>query len=469
MKGRVPGIGQVVNGRILRMELRRSTAPWAGLLVLLVALAFLYGLSGPWWKGSELWTAQWTSAARWERFLLAFLWPLATGAGALQGLRDHRSGMRELLATAPRPAWQRTAKVAGASALTLTVAYLLVFLVGAVQVIAGDGYFHLAWLPILAVGVLGLVAGAWLGMGIGRTAPSALTPPVLAVASLLAMVSLTVTMDQGAGGVVPNRVALLSPALPEVNDVFVTVAGRVSLGQAFWLLGVAATGFLLLAAAERRTRLLALLPLALGAAVALPVLPSDPARAFVVDTAAAAPVCSGQVCVTEVNRARLGTLVGPGRDALRLLAKLPGAPGSVRETTGAWPPRTQGSRRAGVVPVDFDEAGFRGDLTGADLTRSLLAGAGTPPCEGEEYESRSRYVRELAARDVAAAWFLGDLRPHLLRSSSMRAEIDALARPAWNALRALPAEEQRARVAALRAAALSCDGDLLNVLKGGTR
>ncbi|MER5226882.1 hypothetical protein [Streptomyces flaveus] len=453
-----------MNGRILRIELRRSTAPWAGLLVLLVALAFLHLLSGPWWKGPEMWTAQWTSTARWERFLLAFLWPLATGAGAVQGLRDHRSGMRELLATAPRPGWQRAAKTAGASALTLAVAYLLVFLVGAVQVIAGDGYFHLAWLPILAVGVLGLVAGAWLGMGIGRTVPSALTPPVLAVTSLVATVSLVVVMDAAAEGAVPNRVALLSPALPEVNDVFVTVAGRVSLGQALWLLGVAATGFLLLAAAQRRARLLALLPLALGAAVALPILPSDPARAFVVDAGATAPVCSGRVCVTEVSRTRLATLAGPGEDALRLLAKLPGAPGSVREATGAWPPRTRQSRTADVVPVDFDAPGFRGDVAGEELTRSLLTGAGTPPCVDEEGEYGPRYVRERAARNVAAAWFLGELRPH--HSAYLRDEIDVLARPAWNALRALPADEQRARITALRAAALSCDGDLLDVLAG---
>jgi hypothetical protein len=273
------------------------TALRTGLLLLLVALAFLHGFDGPWWKGSGRWTAQWTSAAWWERYLLAFLWPLAVGAGALQGLRDHRSRMTELLATTPRPAGQRALRTAGASALALAVAYLLVFLVGAAQVVASDGYFHLGWLPVAAVGVLGLVAGSWLGMGIGRAVPSVLAPPVLAVSSLLGMTFLTVATDATTDGTVPHRLALLSPTLPQVDDVYLTVAGRVSLGQTVWLLGVAATGFLLFAAVTRRARLLAPLPALLAAMVALPLLPSEAARTFVPD-AAARGRCAGDVSVS---------------------------------------------------------------------------------------------------------------------------------------------------------------------------
>ena len=83
---------------ILRIELRRSIAPWAGLAVLVVALGFLFLLSGPWWKAPAAWTSQTTTAALWVRFLLVFLWPIVVGAGAIQGMRDSRSGMVELLA-----------------------------------------------------------------------------------------------------------------------------------------------------------------------------------------------------------------------------------------------------------------------------------------------------------------------------------------------------------------------------------
>ena len=75
---------------ILRTELRRSTAPVAGIGFLLGALALLYGLSGPWYKGSAPWDEQWTGLAQWTRHLMVFLWPLVVGVGAWQGLRDHR-------------------------------------------------------------------------------------------------------------------------------------------------------------------------------------------------------------------------------------------------------------------------------------------------------------------------------------------------------------------------------------------
>ena len=92
---------------ILRTELRRSIAPWAGLALVAVALGFLFLLSGPWWKVPAPWTGNTTTTALWLRFLLVFLWPIAVGAGAIQGMRESRSGMVELLATTSRPGWLR--------------------------------------------------------------------------------------------------------------------------------------------------------------------------------------------------------------------------------------------------------------------------------------------------------------------------------------------------------------------------
>ncbi|MFD9008033.1 hypothetical protein [Streptomyces sp. NPDC059552] len=47
-----------MNLRILGIELRRSVAPWAAVVVLAAALALLHLVSGPWAKGTALWTAQ---------------------------------------------------------------------------------------------------------------------------------------------------------------------------------------------------------------------------------------------------------------------------------------------------------------------------------------------------------------------------------------------------------------------------
>ncbi len=274
-----------MNTRVLRTELKRSVAPWAGAVVLTSALAFLYLLDAEWWRGTTAWTAQWTSLALWTRTLLFYLWPLAVGLGALQGLRDHRSKMSELLTTTSRPAWHRAATLAGTMAITLASAFALLVLVGGVQVLANAEYTHLGWLPISLVGALSLVAGAVLGMGAGRALPSVLTPPLLAIGAFaftaLMQMSLGRTQTDTATGIPstePNRVSLLSPAVEEVRDALVTLSASVHVGQTIWLLGLAATGFALLVAANPRTRLLALTPVLAGAAVALLVLPSDPRR-----------------------------------------------------------------------------------------------------------------------------------------------------------------------------------------------
>lgn len=156
-----------MNIRVLGIELRRSVAPWAGAVVFTSALAFLYLVDASWWRGTMAWTAQWTSLAMWTRSLMFYLWPLAVGLGALQGLRDHRSKMSELLTSTPRPARHRAATLAGTTAITLASAFALLVLVGAVQVLARTEYTHLGWLPISLVGALFLVAGAVLGMGPG--------------------------------------------------------------------------------------------------------------------------------------------------------------------------------------------------------------------------------------------------------------------------------------------------------------
>ncbi|HWO63516.1 MAG TPA: hypothetical protein VNO31_26130, partial [Umezawaea sp.] len=168
-----------MNRRILGIELRRSVALWIGAIVMLVALGMFYLFSAPWTKGTVAWTEQLPATSHWVRFMLVFLWPLAIGAGALQGLRDDRSHMTELLTSTSRPALHRVAATGLVIGVVLAVAYLLLVTVGGAQALAGGGYFSLKWLPATLVGVLALVAGAWFGMGVGRAFPSPLVPPLV--------------------------------------------------------------------------------------------------------------------------------------------------------------------------------------------------------------------------------------------------------------------------------------------------
>lgn len=444
------------------MELRRSLAPWAGLVLLASAVTLLYSLSAPWWKGPEAWDAQWHTSAQWVRFLLVFLWPLAVGAGAIAGLRDHRAGTDDLFATTARPAWHRGAATAGALAIYLAAAYLLVFALGAVQVVANGGYFHLAWLPITAVGALAVVAGGWIGMGVARVFPSVLTPPLLAVCALIAVVFLTISQDPATGRetAVPNQLTLLSPALGAARNVYNTIAAAANTGQAIWFTGLALTGFGLFVALTTRLRLLALVPMIVGAAVALPVLP---ANTFVLDEAASAAVCRGHVCLSRMNESTLDSFAPVGEKALLLLAKLPDAPTSVHEVPEPRVSRGGIPRTADVIPVHLNGNAFK--LTRPDTwLAELVAGGGTPTCFGEADDQQ--VIREAAARTAVAAWFTGELKAlpdfQYIRDQAAEPAARALA-----ALHALPEADQVARVSAARSVGLSCQGDQLTALTDG--
>ena len=460
-----------MNTRVLRIELRRSVAPWAGLVVLTTALAFLYLLNGAWWRGTTAWTAQWTSLAMWTRSLLFYLWPIAVGLGALQGLRDHRSKMSELLTSTPRPARHRAAVLAGTTALTLASAFALLVLVGGVQVLAHTGYNHLGWLPISLVGALSLVAGAVLGMGAARALPSALTPPALAVCAF----TFTALMYMSSGraervtetGITltePEPFSLLSPVVADVRDVLVTLSAAVHVGQTVWLLGMAATGFALLVAATPRARLTALTPLLAGGAVAVLVLPSDPSRIYVVDADAAKQVCDGPVCVTTAHQDRLAGLAGPGKEALRLLHGALGgeAPVSVRENTAVLPDGSTPKWSRTTVLLDFDND-IVAAAKGEELTRALIAKGIVPGCSPVGWSGTGG---DVFAQTITAGWVLGDLK-QLAGASYMSSDPLAESRPVWKKLMALPRAEQLARINATRDAALSCEVDAFEVLSGG--
>jgi hypothetical protein len=438
--------------RILGTELRRSSAVVIGTLIAALGVAGLWSLVMS--RQGELWDTQWTMLAAFQRIMLVLLWPLALGGGAWQARRDRRSGMEELLGTTPLPAWRRTLPTAVALALCLILGYLVTLAAGAARVAGRTDYLPGDWLPITAVGALALVAAGWLGMGVGRLMPSAYTPPVLVVAGFLLLL-LPVQLSKSSE---PGAASLLAPNLTNNFDEFTTIAGSVSLAQSLWFTGLAGSGLLLFMVARRRTAVVAPLPAVLGLVLAMPLLGAAPAAGLQRDEGATAEVCTHDggptVCVTKAHERGLSELAGPARRALELMGKLPDAPTSVHEVTGDRP----GPQPAREVWLHADTyvsgRGWAADGEDA-LVAQILAGAGTRPCEPVAY----------GARAVVGAWLYGrypapGLAPVLGEEA---AERDA----AWRQLKALPAQEQVRRIAAVRDAERGCRGDLDQVLTEG--
>ncbi|WP_229067538.1 hypothetical protein [Actinoplanes sp. DH11] len=429
---------------ILGIELRRSTAVLAGAVTAVLGVAGLYvlALTGQ----TELWDRQWNLLAAFQRVLLVILWPLALAAGAWQAGRDRRDGIEELLGTTPAPGRRRRRPAAVATALCLTAGYLLTLAAGAPKVAAVAGHPGSGWPAVTLVGVLALVAAGCLGLGIGRLLPYAYTPAVLGAGSLAALLAaIEVTKI---GEVAKPGPALLLPFFTSTLSEFQAVAGPVSAGQAWWLGGLAAGGLVLHLATNRLVRLLAVVPPALGLVLAAPMLSVTRAEAFPVDPAAVAEVCTTdggpRVCVTAAHSRRLPALVAPARDAVRLLAKLPDPPVSVHEAV----PDLGRPQPASAAWLDSDNLGQAGDA--ADLTARILAGAGTPLCTGA---GDSAYPDVLRARAVAAAWLYGS---HPVPGQTFAADELARRDAMWKTFTALPAAEQQRRVAAVRAAGLTC-------------
>jgi hypothetical protein len=426
---------------ILRTELRRSTAPVIGVGLLLVSVALLYGLPGPWNKRTAPWNEQWIGLAQWTRYLALFMLPLVLGAGAWQGMRDKRSKVPELFATTPRKTWRRVLPTAAAVGIMLTAGYVALLAVGGAQVAGTATYFSLKWLPVAGVMVLALVGSALLGAGLGRLVPSPVTPPVLAVAGLAAQASV---LQAG-------WPLLLTPVFesPDIT-VFTTVAVPVTLTQALWFLGIGATGFGLLVASRARTRVIALLPVVLSATVAVPIL-SGVDSPVVADPGPRALVCDDRgprVCVTQAHADFLPTFTAPAREALALMEKLPSPPTSVVELAPDGYDRTP----AGAAPVHFP---LWLPTDPAKIRLAVLAG-GAPTCGATDYEVLARIG---AAQTIVVMWLSGERKPVTdlqVGYMASQAEIDRL----WREFQALPRAEQATRVAELREAAIFCRGEV---------
>ncbi len=461
-----------MGARILRIELRRSVALWAALVIAATGAFVLFASNEPY--------GSWMQLVISSRDIMQLTWPLALAAGAWQALRERRSRMEELLATTPRPRWQRVLPVATAMAIAAVAAYLVMLGSTAGHLRHIEGYFSLGAIPLIALGALAMVGAVWLGQAIGRLLPFPLTAPMLAVLGFVALAvsPMIVAQDSRDPGTF-----LLFPYLQGPRDGWYApqmLSSQANLSQALWFAALAATGLAVFAASRPRTRMAALLPVLLGAAIAIPAMPPTLSVAWVDDRRAAELVCTDdepEVCIPRLHAFALEHVRGPARRALSILAaKLPPtAPTRVLVWTvddqGPNGPRTA-DRLTVSIPSVLDVT----DYSSEDLLWIMLDGAGVRPCAdlarpnpqdepGAKGDPDTRESGYAAARLVVAAWLLDrDIRA---AEGPDEGPDVALARQALATLLALPADEQRIRVTALRDAERTCaEGDRLEMLTG---
>ncbi|MEU8614949.1 hypothetical protein AB0C29_43890, partial [Actinoplanes sp. NPDC048791] len=328
---------------------------------------------------------------------------------------------------------------------------------GAVWIVSTARYFPVAVLSVTAVGVLALVAAVWAGLAVGRLLPSLVTAPALGIAGLALLLLIpAATRPRG-------WLALVFSPIYEMNmpGAYATVPGRVSAAQAVWLAALAVAAVLLFASGGWRIRVAALLPVVLGAALAVTVMPHQ--NRFVtdaIDPVARALVCTDdqpRVCVSRVHSGLLAEVTPKAREALTVLAKLPGGPTEVHEDTTAYPD-VYPAWREDVALVSV-EAGPDGHvLEPSAIPAEVVSGAfASPP--------RCERPAGWPERIAAASWLLG-------REPATGERYDPEFRDSavqlWQGLRQLPEAEAEKRVVALRRAALSCSVDE-GLLSGNAR
>ncbi|MET0426519.1 MAG: hypothetical protein ABW046_21810 [Actinoplanes sp.] len=446
--------------RIIRTELRRSTAlSLFALLTIAAAVLLLLNIG--------LWRDQWLKLGSTHSSSLFLLLPLALAGGAMLGRRDKRTGVEELIAGAARPRVQRILPAAAALAIAVTVSYLLVYAAAATLVGVTGSYRSIAALPEQAAAVLVLIGGAWLGLAAGRAWSSLLLPPALAVLALGAQL---VASEAGPMGQPPPLANLSMLPQPPGAD-WETVTNQALLGQVVFGAGLVVAGFLLIAYASWLLRAAAVATLA-GAMVLTVALPGNTQRErYRVDAGAQALVCADgapQICVTAVHAHVLPAVVPEIRRALGLLAKLPGAPQRVEEwrTATVWEPGLDDHEQP-VVPVAPGTLRVDLDLENSQqvspyLVQNIVNGAGTT--------WSGCFPEDDVARAAAGAWLM-DADDLTLGTGwyDQGPEFHDQVKDAVRRLRSLPPAEQTRRVTALRDAGATCQPELLPILIDGAQ
>ncbi|MFI1093704.1 hypothetical protein [Streptomyces sp. NPDC020917] len=337
----IPDVCRLAAGRLLLLELRRSTMMW---MVPLALLAFWLDTYRSSMALSPLWSSR-TLILRQGAAVDDFA-PFAVGAAAWVGGRDRRRGIREQVDITPLPRWAGRLAAWGATAGWALGAYLACVgvLYGAIAWEGAAG--SPLWWPVV-VGAVALVACSSLGFAAGVLIPSRFTAPLAAIVTALV---LRQTLRSGGQYVLLSPVT--SPAYslaPPKSDagVFFPYLPDLSYVQLLFLGGLAVTGLGVLgvqavcgrAGLRRLAAAVTAAGLAsCGTSVALVGTARVEANGVVVpalhDAAddrplAYTPVCGGSVikiCLNPVYRAYLPTLATALDPLLREVAGLPGAP-----------------------------------------------------------------------------------------------------------------------------------------------
>lgn len=432
--------------RVLWLQVRRFGLPGT-VLILLFGGTGIYSTAGSWSGG-------WMSLAMAAREYLMLMCPVALAVGAWLSRQEHRAKVDELFAGTPRPRRQRVLATLTAVGLAVAGGYLAVLAVTAPWIAGTARYLPAAAAGVTAVGVLAVIAAAWIGLAVGRVLPSPVTAPVLTVAGFLAVVAGPAAFRE------EWQSALASPAwgMSPFNE-FQTVPGRASAAQAILAASFAAAGALLLMASRWRTRALALPPLVLGLVLGVAVMPRDYDN-IIIDPVAQQLVCTDdapRVCVGRVHAGLLSEVTPHARRALTLLSRLPDPPVTVQEDTNDY--LDDDNPLPGADTVTFWlEVDSGGHLEDPDqlVPRMLEAGgASARPCpEGYDVPVARAAGAYLAGqqpvRDRDEITFLVDPGdpPHL--------DYHTEATRLWEELRRLPEPEALARIATVRKAAVEC-------------
>ena len=238
-----------MNGRLIRIETRRSVGLW--LFPPLLALAWFYLRGGQF----GFLTMLWVEASVAVRGIVYFVGPALAGVAAWMAGRERRRDVEELLATTPRPAWSRQLATWTGTVLWGMLAYALVALaVGGLTARQAVWGGPILW-PVV-VGLLALPAHAALGFALGRFVPSRFTAPLVAVALFFAQVFFWAGRFGAAGFLNDPRLSwltFLSPAAELDHSVWYGIRPNVGLPQSLFLLGLTGLALGSLALRERRT------------------------------------------------------------------------------------------------------------------------------------------------------------------------------------------------------------------------
>ncbi|WP_326805998.1 hypothetical protein OIE49_36245 [Streptomyces sp. NBC_01788] len=422
--------------RILGIELRRSAALGAALLIAVAGTIVLHATAGRWSIG-------WMALARTQREYLAVLSPLAMAAGAWQSYRGHRVNVAELFTSVPRPRPQHIVPILVATGLAVLVAYLVTLLAAAPRIADTARYLPPAAFVVVAVGLVAMIASVWLGLAVGRLVPALATAPALAVIGFALLIFAPHALPDG------GVTAAFSPAMGmSMFSDYDTVSGGVSAAQALWMVAVAVAGVVLFAAQNRKFAFTALLPLSIGATATVLVVPTgDAYDQRTLDPVAQELVCTDdtpRVCVSRVHEGLLPEVTPKARHALELLSKTP-VVAAHEDTTTFFPPTSPRPRAdTALMTIAVDKHGrlaHPGRLEPAMLTEVFTG----PLSCGD--------TRNFQVATAAAYWLLD--REPTVSPDGLEFE-DPEADKLWKGLKALPRDEADARVTAVYQAAQKC-------------